>query len=217
MTKFETLQIILTAFILTAAIVAACIYGCQLSEMQKSTLAATKAANAAEHSVALARENAHLDQRAWMAVSSISGAPNVGEVFRVTIEIRNTGRTLAKKVRIVPIVDPRADGSAPDFAKKVEETAKSYEAGPYGIVSEAVVPPNATSGSTLKASDGLLTQTALDGLKGEERVFVYGKITYEDIFGRPHWITFCNVLTQTEAGGWQYMAYSGYNEADDNI
>jgi hypothetical protein len=95
MTRYETLQIILTAFILAAAIVAACIYGCQLSEMQKSTLAATKAAKAAEDSVALATQNAHLDQRAWIGLASVSGAPNVGQPFRVTIAIRNTGNYAA--------------------------------------------------------------------------------------------------------------------------
>jgi hypothetical protein len=217
MTRYETLQIILTAFILAAAIIAACIYGCQLSEMQKSTLAATKAAKAAEDSVVFATQNAHLDQRAWMALASVSGAPNVGEPFRVTITIRNTGKTPAKKVRIVPVVDPRPDGSPPDFEKKVEETAKSYESGPYGIVSNAVVPPSATSGSTITASKGPLTAAGLETLKGQQRVFVYGKITYEDIFGVSHWVTFCNVLMQTEAGGWEYMAYSAYNDADNNV
>src|SRR5437879_5170932 len=110
MTKYETLQVILTAFILAAAIIAACIYGCQLSEMQKSTIAATKAAKAAEDSVLLAKENTHLDQRAWMAIASISGAPNIGEVFRVTITIRNTGKTPAKKVRFVPVASWQAEG-----------------------------------------------------------------------------------------------------------
>jgi hypothetical protein len=217
MTRYETLQIILTAFILAAAIIAACIYGCQLSEMQKATLAATKAAKAAEDSVVLAKQNAHLDQRAWMALASVSGAPNVGEPFRVTITIRNTGKTPAKKVRIIPVVDPRADGSPPDFEKTVEDTAKSHETGPYGIVSDAVVPPSATSGSTITASKGALTPAALEALKGQQRVFVYGKITYEDVFGVPHWVKFCNVLMQTEAGGWEYMAYSAYNDADDNV
>jgi hypothetical protein len=135
------------------------------------------------------------------AVGSVSGASNVGEVFRVAITVRNTGKTLAKKVHIVPVVDPRPDGSPPDFEKTVEETAKGYENGTSLIVSDAIIPPNATSGVTITASNGPLTQAGLDALKGQQRVFVYGKITYEDIFGPPHWITSCNVLTQTEAGG----------------
>src|SRR5206468_9786245 len=56
------------------------IYNCQLKEMQKSTNAATKSAKAAEDSVTLARENAHLDQRAWIGAEYI-GFPQAGKIF----------------------------------------------------------------------------------------------------------------------------------------
>src|SRR5437016_2811471 len=46
------------------------VYNQQLKEMRKSTDAATKAAKAAEASIIQAKEMTHLDQRAWVAMTS---------------------------------------------------------------------------------------------------------------------------------------------------
>jgi hypothetical protein len=87
----------------------------------------------------------------------------------VLVTIRNTGKTPAMKVSIVPVVEPRTDGSPPDFEKMVEETAAGrHGSGPYGIISDAVVPPGATSSATITASKGPLTPPALDALKGQQ-------------------------------------------------
>ena len=92
------LLLVVTFMTFCAICIQATIYVFQLKEMRKSTDAATKAAKAAEDSVTLVRENAHLDQRAWVVVSDVSGVPEVGKPFIVTINISNLGKTFAKNL-----------------------------------------------------------------------------------------------------------------------
>jgi hypothetical protein len=216
MTRYETLQIILTAFLLSAAIIAACIYGCQLSEMQKATAASTKAANAAEDSVTLARQNAQLEQRAWITTAGITGTPELNKVLRIKIEVANTGKTFAKNLKITPSADPQERGKVPDFAAVVKQSAQAGTATKYGVESNVLFPPNGKTSVTLTASSGELGQAEIDALRsGEQRIFVYGKMTYDDIFKQHHWTTFCSVLIATDDGGWDYMTYETYNDIDD--
>jgi hypothetical protein len=182
MTRYETLQIILSAFVLSAAVIAACIYGCQLSEMQKSTAASTKAAKAAEDSVILARQNARLEQRAWVTVAGISGTPELNKVLRIKIDVANTGKTFAKNLKITPSADPQERGKDPDFAAVVTRIAQAGTATKYGVDSTVLFPPNGKSSVTLTASSGELGNAEIDALRsGEQRIFVYGKMTYDDI------------------------------------
>src|SRR5437773_11038225 len=59
------------------------IYGSQLDEMRKSTQAATDA-------IKMARDSAHLDQRAWIS-ARIEGTPSAGQPIIITAATTNTG------------------------------------------------------------------------------------------------------------------------------
>ena len=76
-------------------------YG-QFREMKKSTDAATKAANAAETSVKQATETMRLDQRAWVGPIHADGnlPAEVDKDFLISIQIKNSGKTFAKKVGV---------------------------------------------------------------------------------------------------------------------
>ena len=145
MNLYETLQIIfaffqliLAFFLVVAAIIGACIYGWQLSEMRKSTNAATKAAKAAEDSVLLAKQNAHLDQRAWVVVSDVSGVPEVGKPFIVTMNITNVGKTFAKNLKGSPIVEHSPTGEVPD--SRLELPVLSCSAQRFLLQTSSAVP-----------------------------------------------------------------------------
>jgi hypothetical protein len=56
--------------------------GLMYSANKKAAEAARDAAKAAQDSVTQARESAHLDQRAWVAVTAVNGTkPEIGKIF----------------------------------------------------------------------------------------------------------------------------------------
>src|SRR5712692_7195299 len=100
--RWNVLPLILDALLLGAIITQAVIYSKQLSEMRKSTDAATSAANSAKQSIDQIERNAHLDQRAWVTVeiAKILKAPALDETPTVTLHIKNSGKTPARKFRV---------------------------------------------------------------------------------------------------------------------
>jgi hypothetical protein len=162
------------------------IYGCQLWQMKKSTDAATKAAKAAENSVTLAMKNAHLDQRAWVAVTQIATTqPKAGEAYKPLIILKNSGKTFAKKVRIAASWEFITKRSYPDFSL---EDQKSREiANRDGFI----IAPDAEHHLTDTTTNTPLTESEVrDYESGDLQMFIHGKITYVDIFKCEHWTTF---------------------------
>ena len=202
---FFSLCLVVAAFMTFLAIcVQAFIYNAQLKEMKKSTDATTKAAEAAQESVVQAREISRLDQRAWVAatVMTMTGKPEVDKSFTVDVLVRNSGKTFAKKVTIRTHIRAVPKGSEPDF--------KGENMTPASV---ALLPP---SGEYISAttSDQALSQGSIDQVKsGDTVVFVFGEITYDDIFGCPHWTKFCSVLKPVD---WAYTVYKKENDANDN-
>lgn len=192
------------AVFLVGAVVAF-IYGCQLNEMRKSTNAATKAAKAAEDNVALARENARLDQRAWVSATILTNdnPPKANKALSGSVVIKNSGKTFARRVSLAWYIQPVWKENAPDFegGAKIEQ-------------SSALLSPNAEYVAKGYSSVPL-TQAESDNIKsGEMLIYTFGKITYTDIFDCPHWTTFCSYL---KPGDWkQYEICLQNNDTDDN-
>jgi hypothetical protein len=209
---FFSLCLVVAAFLTFLAIcVQAFIYNSQLREMKKSTDAATKAAKAAEEGVAFARESAHLDQRAWVAVIDIKGVPEVGKIFTVNITTKNSGKTFAKNFMMRVVIEPITEaGKEPNFS--LEESAIAQKE-----PSVSVLAPNGeyTTNSELRKDrpPHETIQSDLDKIRSDElRIFIHGKLTYDDIFGCGHWSTFCLRLKSDL----RYTNYGKHNDADDN-
>jgi hypothetical protein len=178
----------------------------QRTEMRKSTYAATAAAKAAEAGIRKTEESSHLDQRAWIGVFGIQGDPTIGKPYEVTVELRNSGKTFANKVTIRTKTQPLEVWQIPDF---------DVEGDTSGVESNALVPPGGVGFGHGKTSD--VKEPDLDKIEqGSIVCYTYGKVTYEDIFGCPHWTTFCYILEGDRTTGWRYTAYRSYNQADDN-
>jgi hypothetical protein len=181
----------------------------QVEEMRKSADAATKAAKAAEASITFAEENAHLDQRAWVAFINVSGTPVVDSSLSVAVKVKNSGKTFAKNLRMYVYFQETKEGGKPDFSE--DETSHSggsvFLLAPNG---EYESKTDVFSGIT---ETGKVTQGQIDDWKtGKKNFFVCAKLTYDDIFGCSHWTTLCNYLSRDL----QYRAYREHNDADDN-
>ena len=150
--------------------------------------------------ISLQREAMRLERRAWVAAQGIVN-PTIesGKPLSFTVPISNSGatpghiaqvrvqtRTLAADAAFVASYDPTESGSA------------------------MVIQPGMNVG-VIRSGTQTLTQEHIAVLKsGSVRVYVFGEITYRDIFSRSHRTTFCQWLDKDFLFKW----CSTYNEAD---
>jgi len=153
----------------------------------------------------------HVDQRAWVAESDITGKPAKGELYKVTVVFKNTGKTPAKQrpgvsascFRMKEISDPD-----PDFEKEVVTEAAG------NIFTKALIPPNGAFQQELNPIRGQkLTDDDISRLSDPTLVMlVFGKVVYSDIFGCEHWSTYCYRAYPDGT----FVAYGPYNDSDEN-
>lgn len=174
-----------------------------------------KAANAARDSVETTKSIMRIDQRAWIGLDYIDAVPNnpeVGKTFGAKGAIKNTGKTPARNLVIYSIIEPVDAGKRPNF---------SYEGIPKIIGGflppngRAFLPVNVLVDLTLpERPPAIFTQKQMDLFQGEKfGIYAHGRIEYEDIFGNPHWITYCSYIPNPLIGGFAFCAE--HNETDD--
>ena len=151
-----------------------------------------------------------LEQRAWVSVAQVSGLPEPNKQFVVQTTAVNSGRTFAKQFKMITIVQARAAGTEPSFDS---EEGRAYD-------SLSLMPPNGvyTTKNTV-TGDGSVpfipnpTQADIDRIKaGQAEIFVFGKLDYDDIFRRHHWVIFCSKLNSDLA----WVSCKEHNDADNN-
>jgi hypothetical protein len=205
------LLIVVISFLMFCAIcVQAGIYFLQVSQMKKSTQAATRAANAAEASVREVRRAARRDQRAWIAVVDIQGIPEVGTMFSVNLVAQNSGKTFAKNLTMRAVIEIAQKGEEPDFSLEDSDAERKAS-------SVSLLAPNADYIMDIELRKQTppheITQSDLDGIRsGDLTIFVHGRMTYDDVFGCGHWTSFCTRLKPDL----KYVSYGKHNDADQN-
>lgn len=181
--------------------------GQQIEEMKKSADATIKAANAAESSVKEAREAARLDQRAWIVCTQVLGVAEENKSLSVEMVLKNVGKTPAKNLKIVAGWQWSAVQAGLDFSDVDNETD------PTG--SAAVIAPGAEySAWTPVMNQKPFTSDDIGQIRSQGMtLFVYGKITYDDVLGCSHWSTFCYRLAPNCK---TFVIDQRHNDVDDN-
>jgi hypothetical protein len=128
---------------------------------------------------------ARLDQRAWVGIESLENS-TFQEEKPATVEllVRNTGKTPAKNFRIIGAFGTGPAGAKPDFEKDLK-WKKEYSVG--------LLMPNGTNRLPIQLkSVPVLTKEKIEEIKDHKfMVFVFGWITYDDVFGISHRTNFC--------------------------
>lgn len=154
------------------------------------------------------KSSRQLDLRAWVGITEVTGEVIVGKPLVIVVGIKNTGRSPAKYTTSAAIVDIINSTDIPDYTKeqRILERYKEYK----GTLS-----PNQVCKLTIKVNNGIPTNIAdfLSIANGKKVLYIYGIYKYEDIFGIPHWITFCYFLN---TDGKTYTTYKDHNEIDNN-
>ena len=139
-----------------------------------------------------------LEQRAWISVLSVQNIkPQNDKPLNIPVTIKNTGKT--------PALDVTALACASVVKKNVKPTF-SYNKILDPIQSRMIILPNDEKTTEINiedsqriSADGKLTKEAIDYLNsGKETIYIYGKITYKDIFDEQHWTTFCYIYNPVD-------------------
>jgi hypothetical protein len=148
-------------------------------------------------------EQSRLDQRAWvgpvealMPKSAESPEPHLG------VKIMNSGKTPARKLRSQISTQYLPAGA--EFVPIYKDVSMKP--------SISVIQPGMRINLLSLATLGIMTRQEMDGVRaGRNILYLYGLLTYEDIFGRPHWTKFCLYLQKDLTG---FSVCDIYNDAN---
>jgi hypothetical protein len=155
-------------------------------------------------------KQAVLSQRAWLSVlvntvTPASGMFAAGQPLDIRISQKNTGRTPALNLKGVTertTVPVNKDGNTfnpPDFSYKGTPSVSAGNLPPDGVVFGDFQAP--------------FTSDDFDRVINlKVRIYLHGRIEYDDVFGVHHWLTFCSFLLP--GGAYAVCAY--HNEIDQN-
>ena len=164
--------------------------------------AAMRSADAAEKAVEATINSIRLEQRAWVGVKHMRWRREFkkGEKLEAVISVENTGRTPA-----LDVIVKKGSGT-------VYPTKKILSRPVRGETALIVIAPNNSFASLRTVSEGL-TETDIRLLKsGERSVYVYGTITYLDIFKRTHKTGFCGFYTEDAFPALEFCRTMNYME-----
>ena len=204
----EKFKVVIELTTLFAVLAYTTVAAFQWWEMRKTT-------KATQQSVADADRNFRRDERAWIAFAFVGGniQLTVGKSFFVTTQVLNTGKTPAKNVE---------GNIAVRVVKKGEHLEFVYTPGHanYRVVGGTIFP----NGSITQSFEGIqhgpekaeaivITKTLLQEIVSSESfIVVYGKLTYTDIFGAPHWTTYCRYVTNPSLISEECTRYNNTDE-----
>jgi hypothetical protein len=188
----------------------------QLEEMRRAydpiknqAIAATNAADAAKESADVAKKTMQIDQRAWIGVESIDAiprTPETGKTLSANVRMRNTGKTPARNIRQVGSLD--AITGAPT-SKYVGTVRLAGNLSPNASATIPFTPLGDGNHQPLRLNDEILAALRA----GQLKLVVHGRIDYDDVFGDPHWTTYCALLAVPFNE--QFELCEGQNDTDD--
>jgi hypothetical protein len=156
---------------------------------------ALRQADASEEAIKSTKTSLQIDQRAWVDVIILQGWPSKHNKSKeIRVVWKNFGKSVATDVSLIVF----ADSCEGDLPKSIfdYDTEKALGFG--------AMPPNSVWTEVIKRQHDCKTGAASDLLsdfnyrqlvKAGKKVVIHGRLNYIDMFGKPHWRTFCNVST----------------------
>jgi hypothetical protein len=150
--------------------------------------------------------NARLDQRAWVAEIALQmDSPEVGKIMHGYVAWSNSGKTFAKKV------EPSCHFIFVPTAITSEDALKGLVGnGTIERTSIGVLAPNAQYKTPLE-SKMVPTEDDKAKISGSWYTYVWGEMTYVDIFGHSHSTVFCS---SRQGSSGDFVQCPFHNDAD---
>jgi hypothetical protein len=135
----------------------------------------------------------HIDQRAWISVSAGPTAVTSGEFIEAPIDVLNIGKTPARHLDGDIITTVLSDNEVLDTSYRPGHLRSHTSGGTF--LPNSKRPPIISRAIRLNGKDtaDIVANPILveDIQAGKMFVVIYGKLSYSDVFGSNHWITFC--------------------------
>ena len=168
------------------------------------------AENSSTSSLGATIKNSDLDQRAWIGVERVDGVPELNKQFVISVMVKNTGKTFAKHV----VMSAMEEGMVDELPLRFDRETAHIKANSITLIT-----PNGEYNVRVRVTgegpDPHIEnpdQSGLDRIKsGAFKIYVHGRIDYEDVFRQKHWTIYCFRL---QNGGW--ASCQGHNDADNN-
>jgi hypothetical protein len=154
------------------------------------------------------RASAHLEQRAWVFCEGVKCRHPIATGGQVNIDLTytNSGKTPANKVRINCDIVIEAKNYAVESYVRTGKTTFPTE-----VDIERFIAPNTTRNAphdfTLPFTDEVVAQIR----SGAFVVYVFGDITYDDVFGERHQTLYAYTV---DPSTWQLKAYYQHNRME---
>lgn len=186
-----------------------------LSETREATAAAVKSASAAVEHVAVIRENAKRELRAYVnAIDAAMSCPSValtplpqGSRDQLSIMFINTGNTPARKV-LVHANWTSVKGYRSELPKDFAYTDVRRETSFPSVFSIAHNIP-----FQIDATDIINLVDVARAQRREVTVYIYGHADYVDVFDDPHVCTFCYEFMPDQPSH-AFRTYKEHNDTD---
>lgn len=217
-TWVEIINIVLTAVIAAAALGSAWIFEGQLTSMNSSAQDAERDAritrryarqqvNALQGQVVAIQRQMEISERAWVGIIGVFTRDDPGDPASAIAEpqIQNTGHSPARKVRFHFYIDILR---GKEFHFPNLEKGNVTEHGPDSVGVMFPGPPTAGRPINIGRRINLINLA-----RTNQFVYVFGIVTYEDIFHTQHWTHFCD---RYDGDVGRFAICDTYNDADQN-
>lgn len=179
--------------------------GTLIKQQQEALSYGQRSTRAAEHGVDLAAQSMRYGDAAYVGIATVA-MDTVGEKIRARLKIINSGNTPADNVvsycHLTVRNRPLPLFTLADAKKDIEdERASRTQIPPNG----GVIFQDLFSATRLSEKVSRLLN------ESDDRVFVWGMVTYDDVFGRRRWTKFC---FEQVAGSRDLENCSNNNEAN---
>ncbi len=135
----------------------------------------------------LTRDTMRLQARAWVSIPGVVGKNEiqVGAPLSVGVKITNSGSSPALKMRLRITIAEVPKTLISDLPRQMSDG--------QSVRSPAVLyPGQEVEGRTGYVNGEAISKALIDALAcGDVKVFIYGRVDYEDVFGRAHSSKFC--------------------------
>jgi hypothetical protein len=193
-----------------AGLVVLCVYAAYTIKIYCANQGAAVAAKDSAHTAVITMR---LDEKAWLMFDSdyshTAKLRYPGEIS-IPVQLRDIGKTPARRIDGFVVVDELEAGAAPTFQEQ-----------PHNNIRAGVIWPNFPSNTAAKefTSDGKSVAMTMEKMRRYDRgelVFaVWGRINYEDVFEKPHWVQFCHTISpQPSAHSSQCADYNQIDSAE---
>jgi len=176
-----------------------------------------KAANSARDGVDLARQTSRLDQRAWVSVHVASGIPQLNKIMPVIASMTNSGRTFAVNMRVCQLGDFTNNDAAyrePSHIPKFRDCSETDFTAPNIVAPTTTVNHEASVTAPNDLTAGLNAMQVEWLTNGKTILWHFGKVTYDDFAGKPHWVQYCYYRVVAEGGEVRWETCNTGNNID---